>query len=388
MPSKRRRPAIPVEESLKVWAASAGRCAFCNAFVLESDTLGIPIKISEVAHIVGWDLTSPRGDDPLPLERRQDAENLILACRNCHKPLDGESVLDLYTIDELRQRKVQHETNMKRLTGLAGGRDACVVRVVSDIRGTSPELARMTVLEAVTRAGYYPQVLPWSHWEGLEADLRPLGELADASDFQSCMPQIQLLARRVQEAVASGEVSRLAVFGFARIPVLIALGAELDDKVETLVFQRHRVDGDNAWKWPTVPNEAPVFETQQLVAGAADQVALVINLSGHIPMTDLPDEIRASHTIYVMKPVDPVEAGVGVVDSPDALAAFESACRSFLQRVEREHGRVARIALFPSVGVAGAVTLGRVLMPDVSPAWQVYDRLASGIFERVLEVSK
>ncbi len=388
VPKPRRRPSIPTDEALKVWVASAGRCAFCNAFVLESDTLGIPIKIAELAHIVGWDLASPRGDDPLPLKRRQDAENLMLACRNCHKPVDGESILDLYTIEELRQRKFEHESDMKRLTGLAKGRDAFVVRVVSDIRSASPELTRRTVLEAVTRAGYYPQVLPWSHWEGLEADLRPLGELASASDLEGCLPQIKALARRVHDAVAQGEMSRLAIFGFARIPVLVALGAELDDKVETLVFQRHRVDGANAWTWPADPRATPTFEVQQVVAGAANQVALVINMSGHIPLTDLPATVVSSHTVYALQPVEPAEAGVGLIDSPEALAAFEAECRAFLQRIEGAHGRLPSLALFASVGVAAAVTLGRVLMPDVSPTWHVYDRTATGAFEFVLEVSK
>lgn len=387
--AKGRRPKIPVEEALPVWVAAAGRCTFCNAYVLESEPLGIPVLIAELAHIVGWSPTSPRGDDPLPLEDRQKAENLMLACRNCHKPIDQKSVLDLYTVEQLRQRKREHETRMKLLTDLSPDRQAFVIRVVSKIRGTDPELSRATVLDAVTQAGYYPQMLPASHWQGVEADLRPLGDLDAPEDYERCLPQLEALATRVGDGVAGNDVGRLAVFAFARIPVLIALGAALDDKIETLIFQRHRASGVNAWKWPQNPAPVPTFSAEVLRTGSRDMVALVLNLSGHIGAEDLPEEILETHTVYVIQPVNREDVGVGVIDGPDALTAFEGTVRRFMGMVEREHGRLDHVALFPAVGVASAVVLGQVLMPDVSPAWHVYDRKADGgTFYKALEVRK
>lgn len=53
------------------------------------------------------------------------------------------------------------------------------------------------------------------------------------------------------DGVRLNSTSRIAVFGFARIPLLVHLGARLNDKVNALIFQRQRGDATNAWRWPT-----------------------------------------------------------------------------------------------------------------------------------------
>ncbi|MEZ5219682.1 MAG: SAVED domain-containing protein, partial [Ilumatobacteraceae bacterium] len=179
----------------------------------------------------------------------------------------------------------------------------------------------------------------------------------------------------------------LAVFGFARIPLLIHLGARLDDKVPAYVFQRQRTDSSNAWRWPDTAGQPPAFEHERLREGSG-AVVLIVNLSGSIGPDELPADVLGDSTIYALRPAVPARSGPGVIDSPEALAAFDAAARRFLADVERLHGKPERIALFAAVPVAAAVTLGRVLMPNVSPAWTVYDRDQHGKFFLSLEVRR
>lgn len=79
--------------------------------------------------------------------------------------------------------------------------------------------------------------------------------------------------------------------------------------------------------------------------------------------------------------------GPAVINSIESLQVFEGTVRRFLATVEERHGKIPHIHLFPAVPVTPAITLGRVLMPDVSPAWRVYDRDENNVFIETIEVS-
>src|SRR5262245_15019046 len=92
-------------------------------------------------------------------DERSQADNLLLVCRNCHKPADASGVVGRYTVDELRRFKRDHETRIRELTSIGADRTAVLIRLVGDVRGVSPELSRDTVLAATTAAHYFPQLL-------------------------------------------------------------------------------------------------------------------------------------------------------------------------------------------------------------------------------------
>lgn len=384
------RPKITELNRVLVWARSAGRCTFCNTSVVESAELGEPVPIGELAHNVGWSESSPRGDDPLLLDQRGNASNLILACRNCHKPIDDGGVVGRYTVEELRRRKQDHESRIESLTAIGADRSAYVLRVVGDIRGVPAELTRPTVLAATTAVGLYPRILPGSHWDSdADLDLRNRGSLTTMSDFERLAHEIRDFTSRVHDGVRRDAVARLAVFAFARIPLLIALGAHLDDKVPTLVFQRRRTDVLNAWTWPNDQRQLVMFGVSRVRAGLPGQpVTLIVNLSGTIHNHDLPAEATTHHHIYVITPVPPARPGPNLISSPVDLASFEETMRGFLAALEANHGNLDSINVFAAISVSAAVTVGRVLMPQVSPMLKIYDRDNNGAFFLALRVRR
>ena len=382
------RPEPTLATKVQVWAAAAGRCTFCNRLVIENADLGLAVPIGELAHNVGWSDNSPRGESDLSDEARRQAENLLLLCRTCHKPADDRGVIGVYTVERLDELKRAHEARIRFLTEIGADRTATVVRVVGPIRGVNPHLTYDAVLEATTAVGLFPQTLPGVHRAELDLDLRALADAGTPAHFEICAQQIDTLAARLSDAVRRDELSRLAVFAFARIPVLVHLGARLDDKLPTVLFQRHRVDDANAWRWPTEPTSSPIFRCQRVRVGANNGVALVVSLSGTIQLTELPDDVRDHATIFEITPEGPAAAGPTLIDSPQALQQFESTVRRFLADVEHDFGKLPRIALFAAVPVSAAVTIGRVLMPHVSPAWEVYDRNEQNQFFRALEVRR
>jgi SMODS-associated and fused to various effectors sensor domain len=370
-----------------VWGSAAGRCTLCNRLVLENEDLGEPVPIGELAHNVGATIMSPRGTSGLGRDERAGPENLLLVCRNCHKPIDDGGQLGRWTVDQLRQKKQQHEERVRMLTGIGAENAAYVIRLIGPIRGSSPELSSDTVLIAATASGFYPKRLPEAHFADVDLDLRGAPEPTSEAQFVLQAGQVRDLAARVHDGVRREAIDRVAIFAFARIPLLVQLGASLDDKLDTRVFQRHRVDGGNAWLWQG--NEAKLsLVINRLQQGTDRQhVALILSLSGSIGQADLPDQIDSSYTIYEVRPASDVP-GPNLVASVGDLGVLEANLRDLFAIVEDNHGKVDSIAVFPAIGVATAVTLGRVLMPRVSPALVMHERDDDRRFYHALEVRR
>ena len=121
---------------------SAGRCALCKEYLLEGALTIRPLFLGEMAHMVGQANTtaSPRGKDPLPVEDRNLADNLILLCPSCHTEIDKRGALDLITVAWLKGRKREHEARVREVTGLDPIRTTAIVRMIGDLRGRSVEL--------------------------------------------------------------------------------------------------------------------------------------------------------------------------------------------------------------------------------------------------------
>jgi hypothetical protein len=369
-----------------VWGSAAGRCTLCNRVVLFNEDLGEPVPIGELAHNVGATRKSPRGDSDLARDERAEPDNLMLVCRNCHKPVDDGGQLGRWTIAELREKKRQHEERVHMLTEIGADQAAYLVRLVGPIRGSSPELSPQTVLAAATAAGIYPQRLPGAHFSDVDLDLRGAPEPSTQATFEQQAEQVRELADRVHDGVRREAINRIAVFAFGRIPLLVQLGASLDDKVETRVFQRHRVDNGNAWLWQNEQTKAS-FLTEKLQTGSdREHIALVLSLSGSIDRSDLPSEIDDNYTVYGVRPTS--RQGPNVIASVGDLAVAEQHLRNVLAMIEAEHGKVDTLSVFPAIGVATAVTLGRVLMPKVSPALIMFERDDDRRFYPALEVRR
>jgi hypothetical protein len=382
-----RRPRLNPKTVIAVWAAAAGRCTFCNQLVIENEELGLAVPIGELAHNVGWSKGSPRGKSSLSSADRSDPDNLILLCRNCHKPIDDQGVIGLYPIHVLRQFKQEHEARIRFLTGIGADRKAHIIRLVGPICGVSPELTYETVLTALTAAGIFPATLPNGYRNAIEIDLREYGE-GTAETFATCTQPINEFVARINDGIKRDQISRIAVFAFARIPLLVYLGSKIDDKVPMLIFQRQRTDDQNAWRWPTQPPAPAQFSFKKQQTREPDRVALVLNISGTIHLRELPEDIQQAYTVYELVPVPPDVSDPSVISSLEARASFERTLRSFLAHIEKEHGKIPEIAVFPAIPISCAITLGRVLMPHVSPSLILFDRNERNNFYRALEVKR
>jgi HNH endonuclease len=87
-----------------LWGRSGNRCAICK---IELSPNGSVETIGEIAHIVSRTREGPRGNEALPLSKRDDYSNLMLLCPNHHSEID--KLPDSWPSSKLHQLKEEHE---------------------------------------------------------------------------------------------------------------------------------------------------------------------------------------------------------------------------------------------------------------------------------------
>jgi hypothetical protein len=378
------RAAIADDERLKLWVRSAGRCALCKEYLLEGALTIRPLFLGEMAHMVGQadSAASPRGNNRLPVEDRNLADNLILLCPSCHTEIDKRGSLDLITVEWLKERKREHEARVREVTGLDPIRTTSIVRMIGDLRGRSVELDGATAANAVVttdaRFGRFPLSADGS---SLEIDLRHMPEeaLPTAAYWEGCKASINdAIDFRLVEAVRRGIVKHVSVFAFARLPLLTYLGSRLDDTYEIEVYQRQR--SDSSWGWPGT--EAATF-TVSRSDPAGPEAVLILNVSGTIDPADLPEDLRDLPRFAVAIDAEP---GVDAIASRASLAAFQAAVRGLLASFEVGGKTVRRLHVFAALPISAAIVLGRVHDRHVHPVLAMYDR-TDGAYSLALEIS-
>jgi len=96
--------AIRPTDAYRLWGRAGGRCSVCRASLTRVALDGV---LGEIAHIVARSPGGPRGDDPLPAERRDSYDNLILLCPNHHTEVDRD--IKFWPSSKLREQKASHE---------------------------------------------------------------------------------------------------------------------------------------------------------------------------------------------------------------------------------------------------------------------------------------
>lgn len=350
------RQTVPESVVRRVWVAAGGRCTMCNTYLLEDSFTGQSVFIGQLAHIVGATrgAKSPRGDHPMTKEERAGEANLMLLCHDQHKTIDSRDLWSVYTVQELRALKVQHERDVRDLTGLRERGKSTVLRVVGDIRGKTYDASRATIVQALLAQQRFPD---WSLLDGddFEVDLRGLpGEKTGETYYwDAARAKITQRLLPLGKHLRDNRIEHVSVFGLARIPLLIHLGSLLDDGSRITVNPKNR-DNDTGWGWPGDDSTPPVSFTVVRTAGTGEPV-VTFSLTADVNADALPDEL-AGRPRYDVRP-NGVGASPTLLRSAADLDAFTRTWRDLLAELEGDH-RDAPIAVVPAVPAAAAINMG------------------------------
>lgn len=359
----------------------------CNRYLLRDEFSGQDVTIGQLAHIVGWTSSpgSPRGDDTLELDERNLDANLMLLCYDQHRVIDTRSLWDVYDAETLRGFKRTHEHRIKQLTALHDNDRSAVLRIVGTLHDAPAELGPPSVAAALLAEGKFPDYI-LTGVDEFEIDLRSIPGEADGRPgyWAAAVDLVHDRLARLTTHVARENLGQLAVFALARVPILVALGAKLDDAVPTDVYPKRR-DAGEGWGWtPGAPDVE--FDFTQVQAGTdAAKVAVMFSVSGTIDRARLPAD-AGSATVYELRP-STAEPAPDLIATRASLERFATAWRALLAHLEHEHPGIEAIDVFAAVPVTAAVAIGRGMMRAIHPRLRVFDRGVNGQrYEFALEV--
>jgi 5-methylcytosine-specific restriction endonuclease McrA len=362
------RGSIPEQVKIRIWARSAGRCVLCSTYLIDERWQRIHYRyaplVGELAHNVGATSGpgSPRsGGSDLSKAERRNEDNILLLCHPCHRSVDAPQYADLFTVDWVRQRKDEHELRVRKATNFATLRRTLVISTRGPVRGAEVHVSDRQIAEALIDAGLVLHVEDGSRGD-VVIDLD--GDLTPRYAWQLGRDRIDKVLKKLCDAAAtaSQQPDHIAVFALAPIPLLVYLGARLDDTTTVTVFDRHRGQADRSWCWPDPAAEGPRFEVNadNPPDRAANDVVATLNVSGTVRDKNIPAGLSNWPGIG-LHPVDTTPQP-GLIGSERCLETATTAWRELLARVEATWPNTERLHLLAAVPASLAVRLGSHIM--------------------------
>lgn len=378
-----KRTNVPAAVRERIWGRSAARCVLCAKWLVDETEYWHAIPTGQIAHNVAAENgpKAPRGVSPLDAKQRAAESNLMLLCGDCHRKIDSPALEDKYTVQFLTDKKNEHERWVRDVTDYARLRPAIVIRMTGTIRGTRSPASKEQIGEALRGAS-----LTGMHADSRTGmfDITTYDDESDSWTWASARKQIDRQVQKAREAVAAGDASVLAVFALAPIPMLIHLGAELDDKTETVLFRRDRSDAPDAWAWSEGSRAPSSFE---VVASEADpdatDVVAFVDVTAAVGANRVPANLAGAPSVRLSVAEG---ASVEAIASQGDLASFSGAWRDLLSTVERQWPRAERLHILAAVPATAAITMGRHRMRGAHPAFVLYQHHDTGFDEAVMEI--
>lgn len=378
---RKSRPAIPRDTIVQLWLAAGGRCSFPNCCepVAWNTLTYSKANFANIAHIVSWTPDGPRGADPLPVELRNELGNLMLVCRRCHKEIDDDKLSVSYPVEKLRRFKIAHEESVAYHLSLMSRKRTTVLTFFANVNSSTPAIVFEDILKAVS-----PRV-PKDH-DGIAIRLTETPGQETQDYYETHARSIDtLVQQRVMPLLMSGNTDHLSVIGLAPIPLLVKLGNCISNKVETRLFQRHR--SSESWVWPEGHSDESFTLKRDRVGTNPLNVALIVEVSGHVLAEVLPDNIDESFSLYRLTLNSGTPSPV-FLKHENTLSDFREIYARSIATLKANHLGLKKTHFFPAVPAPIAILCGRELLPKADPTLVVYDfNKQRGQFCLALEVN-
>jgi hypothetical protein len=343
------------DRTLKLlWGRAAGRCAMpeCRVELFADATRYDPIVvIGEIAHVAAAADDGPRAVSELATAQRNDYDNLILLCQNCHARIDGQT--GFYSIARLQDLKQAHEAWV-RASLPERGRSKTGWTALA-LRGDHP-IDLGTIPTAVTPDFIVnePQVI--------QVPTNP-------DDWRAVDRTLETEARR---PLAEGDAfdRRIAVFPLAPVSACLSLGYHLTSRPHLRLFQYHR--DERSWAWPRrgAPAQDIIVSGLDRAAPGASAATFLFHFSAVITDDVLAETLAPLDARVDFRVPDPTTAWL---QHPDQLTLGALEARRAFERAVQLFPQAAVWHLFYAGPAPLAVAIGQQINPTMYPAIQLYE---------------
>jgi len=319
-----KRPKISFKTQLRLWTLAAGRCEFlgCNKEVWKDELTFTEANYSNIAHIISWTPSGPRGDKILSSKLATNISNLMLLCQKHAKLIDIKEQLSRYTVDVLRQCKKIHEDRVRMQTSIQSERQTTVIRLQSNIRGRRVEVPQTDIYNALLENKRYP-----ADDKGILIDLTNLDYSRNKSIWATATQQIKhQIDRYLTPGNDGSRIKHMSIFGLAPIPILVYFGYVLGNTIVADIYIKLR----DRWVLNNKPKGIKFFINKKWIKKSADRVALSIAITGSTLLSDIKRIIGKNNPIYEIRVAKP---GVDLIQSAFDLEIFRQNYRKLIDEI-------------------------------------------------------
>lgn len=343
------------DRTLKLlWGRAAGRCAMpeCRMEVFAEATDYDPIVvIGEMAHVAGASDIGPRADKSLREKERNDYENLILLCRNCHGRIDKQSRSNPTAY--LLVLKQDHEAWVRAQLP-ERGRSSTGWKAVS-LFGDHP--VDLATADAALSPGF------------MNGDPTGIRVPTDTHDWQDVDRDIAAAARSLMMGDDVFD-QRIAVFPLAPVSACLSLGYHLTSRPNVRLFQHHR--DDRTWVWPRIA--MPDQDITVTGLGNSDVECRVVTFLFHLSAV-ITDAVVAELAEPVGRRIDVrVEVpSTSWLSHPDQIRWVATATRKAFEQAVHDLPRCALWRVLYAGPATIGVAIGQQINPTMYPSVQLYE---------------
>lgn len=354
------RATIPSATKQALWIAAAGRCQFrgCNKPVSRDFLTKRAAKVGELAHIIADSPDGARGVAGLSEKLADDANNLMLACYDCHARVDRNGKDNEYTAAQLQAMKREHETRIELIYSAVGVTDSLPIMMSFPIGTHVPVIDIRQVHFAMLENSRYTRAPRTPH---IHIDRGDFDVLDSSEEF---WPRAEaalqaIFEQRIRPVLTEkhGPI-HLTVAAFAPIPMLMKLGALLGDKIETTVLDLPV----ERWLWDVRANCLAPNYRFDVPRQLPREVSVVVNISG---LATWPDTRMPVVEFHAEVP------GRGIIRTETHVLEFRRQFNAFLNALNTAGVRVMHV--FPATPLSASVEIGRLLLPKIFEEVHVWE---------------
>jgi 5-methylcytosine-specific restriction endonuclease McrA len=371
------RPKIKEQKRCMLWGRAAGRCQLCNQPVSWNPQTKEDVNVAEAAHIIGFSVDGPRGEDDLSAELAEELDNLMLMCRGCHKTIDANHAQ--YPVDQLRRMKRAYEERVERVTAIGQEHGSHILLYGANIGDHHPQVSYRATAPALIIDGRYP------------ASRTPIALSMTNSAFRDHngdfwrieSQQLQtMIGQQVKPRLRPGDIEHLSIFAIAPQPLLVLLGYLLCDvNYAVRIYQLHREPP--GWAWQDHSDTfAYSIERPNCATG---QPGLVLALSA--PVAD--DRVTAAlgDDAAIWRVTIP-QPNNDYLKSARQLQQFRELIRPLMDEIKNHYQPGTPLNVISAAPVSVCVELGRAIQPKAHMPLRLWDQNSElGGFIHALDIN-
>ncbi len=370
---------IKSDVTAMLWGRAAGRCEFrgCNTPLWKSLVTQETVNRAQRAHIYAFSSQGTRGNAGISQKTLNDFNNLMLVCHGCHQKIDAPRNVGRYTAELLQNWKREHESRVNRVTGISPSKKSHVVLYGRAIDGQPVNVLFDEAAEAM-----FPRRYPAEDFPIRMGFDNSIDRDNDPTQYYQVEGRhlLGLYDRDVRRLIRDNRSEHVSIFALAPQPLLILLGTEMNDIASADVYQRHR-EPSPTWAWKKSSKSINyIVERPKRFHKTA---ALILAMSDFVNEDRITSVLGKEVSIWKLTVAKP---SVNLIQTRRHLSDYRVAAYDLLGEIAKHHSLSTTLHIFPVMGNAMSVELGRMRMPKAAMPWQLYDNINGRGFVPALSI--